>query len=518
MAFLFFLIGRGAFVRNRLTTFLLILIFSLFIFSACNSNPQVYTIADTTGDWGFPAPFTHYNRGPGYVRMSLIFDTLLWKDETGNLVGALAKDWEYIEEEKAFIFQLRPGVKWHDGEYFTASDVVFTFSYLKKHPYSWVDTGVVKEVVALNDEEVKVYLEKDYAPFIVNVAGTMPILPEHIYQNIDNPLEYTEEDALIGTGPFKLVDYNKEQGTYLYERNDNYYLGQPKVERLRFIKLNEQMIPQAILRGEVNAGPVPPEMIDTFKEKGYTVLISDYNWNAKLKFNLRQEPFSDLRFRQAIAYGIDREKLVNISQRGHGLEGNPGFIPPDSPWYYPEVEQYEYNPEKARELLKEMGYGGETLKLELLTSARFSSDAELIKNDLEKIGISLEIRVLDDKTVDARTQEWAFQMVLSGHGGLGGDPQFVNNMVLGDSFHSARYHSNQELKELLEKQLTIIDVSERKEVLAQIQKIYAEDLPALTLYYPNSYQVRDNQVNLYYTLGGLASGIPVPLNKLSFIE
>jgi len=488
---------------------------------------EVYTIADSTGDWGFPAPYTHYNRGPGYVRMSLIFDTLIWKDKTGSFVGALAQKWEYVEDDTAFVFQLRKDVKWHDGESFTAADVLFTLDYLKEHPYSWSDISLIDRAEALDSHTVKVYLKKAYAPLLANVAGTLPILPRHIYKNINSPLEYTESDALVGTGPFKLVDYNKEHGTYLYAANEDYYLGQPRINKLQFIKIGEQMIPNAVLDGTANTGSIPPELVEQFKAKGLTVLVSDHSWNAKLKFNLQEEPFANKKFRQALAYGIDRKKLVNISQRGHAVIGSPGFIPPDNPWYSSEIEQYDYNPEKARKLLEELGYvlereflekGSKPFTVEILTSGRFSGDAELVKNDLDKLGIKTTVRSMDGKTVDARTTEWSFQLVISGHGGLGGDPAFFNTNVLADTFHSARYKDNQELLSLLNQQLETIDENKRRELLAEIQKIYAIDIPALSLYYPTTYEAMDSKVDLYYTPGGLASGIPIALNKLSFLQ
>ena len=111
---------------------------------AADETVDVLTIADTTGDWGFPSPYAHYSRGPGYVRMSLIFDTLVWKDENG-FVPALAENWEYLTDEKAYVFHLREGVTWNDGQPFTAQDVAFTFQYIKDHPYSWVDSSIVEE-------------------------------------------------------------------------------------------------------------------------------------------------------------------------------------------------------------------------------------------------------------------------------------------------------------------------------------------------------------------------------------
>jgi ABC-type transport system substrate-binding protein len=94
-------------------------------------------IADGKGDWGYPNPYQHYPRGPGYLRMSLVFDTLVWKDAKGD-IPALAKSWRYDPQSLSFIFELQDGVLWHDGKPFTADDVVFTLEYFKKHPYQWV--------------------------------------------------------------------------------------------------------------------------------------------------------------------------------------------------------------------------------------------------------------------------------------------------------------------------------------------------------------------------------------------
>ncbi|MBZ4687908.1 MAG: peptide/nickel transport system substrate-binding protein [Clostridia bacterium] len=491
-----------------------------------NSAAVTYTIADATGDWGFPAPYTHYLRGPGYVRMSFIFDTLVWKDQEG-FTEALADKWEYLEEENAFLFNLRKDVTWHDGEKFTADDVVFTFQYTRENPYPWSDTTIVKNVEALDEYTVKVYLEKPYAPFLANVAGTLPIIPRHIYENIENPRDCKDMKAATGTGPFKLVDYNKEHGTYLYEANPDYYLGKPQVDKIRFIKVGKQMIPSALLEGTVNAGDIPAEMIAKFTGKEFIVLTSDHSWNAKLMFNHQEEPFSDKKFRQAIAYAINRGKLVEIAQRGHALQGSPGIFAPDNPWYSPEINNYSFSPEKGRKLLEELGYewkdgvlykDGRALQIELLIKSRFARDAELIKADLEDIGIKVELRSLEDKTVDSKIEDWDFQMAISGHGGLGGDPQNLNKFILGKGFNSARYFENEELTGLLKKQLSVMDSAERKKIVARIQKMYSEELPTLTLYYPDWQWAHDGKVDLYYTPGGMALGIPIPLNKLSFVK
>jgi len=91
-------------------------------------------------------------------------------------------------------------------------------------------------------------------------------------------------------------------------------------------------------------------------------------------------------------------------------------------------------------------------------------------------------------------------------------------VIVEEGFNSARYHSNETLNQLLEAQLSEMDAGERKELVWQIQEIYAEDLPALTLYYPNWYWAHDGSVPLYYTMDGISSGIPVPLNRMSFVK
>ncbi len=516
-------------IKNYLII-LLIAVFSIIFIGGCGNGSAekgdvtgdneakeliTYTIADTTGDWGFPTPYGHYPRGPGYLRMSLIFETLVWKDAEG-LVGNLAEDWEYDQNENCFTFKLRQNVKWHDGEEFTADDVLFTFNYMKENPYVWVDLGIVKNVEAVDEYSVKISLEKPFAPFLENVAGTLPILPEHIYKEIENPHDFIDKSVAIGTGPFKLADYNKEQGTYLYEANYEYYLGEPLVDRLRFIKVGAQMMPSVVLDGTANVANIPPEMVEEFKEKNFRVLNSAHDSIAKLMFNHREEPFNNKQLRKAIAHAIDLDSLVQISRRGSAMVGSAGLLPSDNPWYTPDVYNYEYNPEKAKKMLEEIGY--EDLHIDLLTKANHARDAELIKLNLEDVGITVNIISFEDKTVDNKIHNWDFQMAINYHGGLGGDPQNLNKFIHGEDFNSSRFRENQELNDLLEKQLTLMDREERKEVLAQIQKIYSEEIPDLALYYPDGYYAHDGELELYFTPGGIAVGVPIPFNRLSFVD
>jgi len=492
------------------------------------SESTSYTIADSTGDWGYPSPYTHYSRGPGYVRMSLIFETLVWKDDS-DFVPALAKDWEYVEEENAYIFELRDDVTWHDGTNFTAEDVIFTIDYVKTHPNPFVTLigpSGVREAAAIDDYTVKLYLEQPYAPFLHDVAGTLAIIPKHIWEYVAQPEEFTDAQAVIGTGPYTLADYSKEHGTYLYKAYEDYYLGKPAVDEIKFVKISEEMIPAALKEGSIDAGDVPPEVVSEMEEAGFTIITAPYAWNAKLTLNHQKEPLSSKQFRQALAYAIDREALVQITQRDHAMAGSPGMMPPTSDWYNPNAPQYEYDPTKTEQLLKGLGYtlengyftkDGKELKLELIATAEFKAVGQFVKQQLEEVGIKIDFTTLEAKTVDARVEAWDFDLSIYGHGGLY-EPSILKRVIMDKGFNSARYDSNQALNQLIEAQLSEMDAEKRKELVWQIQEIYAEDLPALILYYPDWYWAHDGSVPLYYTMDGIASGIPIPLNRLAFVE
>ncbi len=515
------------------------LLLSLLAFPACSSKPaespqtsspslqqiDSYTIADSTGDWGYPSPYAHYSRGPGYTRMQFIFETLIWKNDT-SFIPQLAKEWKYNADDNSYTFKLQQNVKWHDGTDFTADDVVFTYNYTKKHPYQWVDGSIVKSAEAIDKYTVKLYLSKPYAPFFQDVAGTQPILPKHIWQNVTEPEKFLSPEAVIGTGPYKLTDYNKELGTYLYKANDGYYLGKPIAKEIKFVKISTQMMPAALKNKSVNSASVPAELVEDIKAAGFTVITDPPSWNGKLTINHKKEPLSSKEFRQALAYAIDREALVQIVFRGNAIAGNPGMVPPTSVWYNPDAPQYKYDVEKAKQLIAGLGYklennffirNGQPLKLSLIAAADYKDLGQFITQQLEKAGIKIDFQTLEGKTVDSKVGAWDFDISIYGHGGLY-EPSSLQRFILGEGFNSARYNANAELTRLLNAQLSEMDIQKRKEMILQIQKLYAEDVPALTLYYPKSYWAHDGKVPLYYTMDGISIGVPIPLNRMCFVK
>jgi peptide/nickel transport system substrate-binding protein len=499
------------------------------------SDPSILTIADSTGDWGQPNPFGHYLRGPGYIRMTLIFDSLVWKDEKGYGKG-LAESWQWLPDEKAWRFLLRSGVKWHDGKPFTARDVAFTFSYYAKHPYPYISSNQVTKAVAVSDLEVKLYLDEPYAPFLDYIAASIPILPEHIWKDVTDPKTFAGAGALIGTGPYKLAEYSREHGTYRFTAIPEHYLGIAKIKEIRFVKLNWEMSLAALKRGEVDMTQIPPDMAEPLGKEGFQIVFNEGDWVAKMLMNHRQPPLDNVEVRRALGYLIDRNAMVQTTLRGHGIPGNPGLAPPNSRWANPQASAYyPYDPQKAAEHLQKAGYrkdgnrwlkDGKPLKLELLaasgamamTGAPSERQGEFIKNQLAQAGIDVELRVMDAKTVDSRQTTWQFQLSLTGTGGLGCDPEAFSRLYTRDIFFGARWQGGPEFQEAVKQARMEMDPDLRKKWVWKVQELGARDLPDLPLYYPRSYWASNDKVRLWYTFQGVGNGAPIPQNKLIFVH
>ncbi|MFV9631036.1 MAG: ABC transporter substrate-binding protein [Methanosarcinales archaeon] len=495
-------------------------------------------IADKTGDWGHPNPYLGYARGPGYIRMHFIFDTLVWKNETTQYIPLLAENWEYLSDEDAYVFHLNKDAKWHDMEPLTAKDIVFTIQYMKEHPYGWIVLDSVDRGEALDEHTVKIHMNGPYAPFMEDIGGTMPILPEHIWKDVENPMDFTDETAFIGSGPYTYVDFSKEHGTYQYRSFDEYYLGKPIIDQLIYVKTGDPQM--SLQRNEVDFASIKPDFIEPMKEKGFIVIKGPHYWNKKLMINHNIEPLDNITFRQALAYAINQSEFVDKSLRGHGKPASYGLISSDCEWISPNVPDYPYDPDKAMELITSLGYelkdgffmkNGETLELQILVSMISTGgegtpdrDGEIIKNQLEKAGIKVDLTSLDTKIVDTKVINWDFELAISGHGAIGGDPKILYEMTIQvsgtkPSPNCARYNKSEELNELLDDVMHEMDPQKRKEAVFEAQNVYARELPAISLYYPTWYNAYDPDagVEWFYTIGGVAKGIPIPQNKLALV-
>lgn len=488
---------------------------------------------------GYPSVYTVSPKGRGYLLTSFIFDTLTWKDENG-IVPMLAKEWKVSEDNKVWTFTLVENAKFTDGEPVTAEDVKFSFDYIQDHPYQWVSLNMVDKVEVIDDYTVEITLKDVYAPFITDVAGNVPIMPKHIWEDVEEPEKFDTEEAVIGSGPLILEKYEEDTGVYVFIANKDYFLGEPVIDKL--ILSPNSNSKEALEKGEIDgAQQIKYGEAMQIKEEGkFNVIEGPGFWVARLYLNYDEPVFNVKEFRQAMYYAINREELVEKATKNSGVPGNSGHIHPDSEWYYEGVKEYDYDPDKAKELLDECNitdsdgdgireFEGKPLKFELLTSEDRVNDAEMIKAYLEAIGIELEIKSLDSKSLDALIKEGKFTLAINGHGSFGGDPVLLARFVSQEGLtgftpeittQGGKNWVNAEFDRIFVEQLTETDRDKRYELVSQLQEIIAEELPTLTLYYRKitfAYN-QDKFDGWFFTKDGVALAVPTIQNKLVFIK
>jgi peptide/nickel transport system substrate-binding protein len=482
------------------------------------------------GYWGHPSPFG-FNRGPGFMRASLLFDTLVWRDASGETIPWLATDWALSEDGLTWTFTLRDGVRWQDGEPLTAADVIFTVDYYQAHPGSaWfmAQIDMVASATAIAENQVAIELVRPFAPFLQTVGEAMLIFPQHIWQDVADPQAFAEPPAFVGSGAYRLVEFSQAEGTYLFEANPDFFLGAPYVRRIEFVPTSDEIL--ALSSGQVDAfdqfGGVTDEMLAPFRQPPFEIEQAPGEWGMFLFFNLEQEtPLQDVRVRQAIAHAVDRQALVERVLFGFGGPGNPGFLPPANPFYNPDVAAYPYDLDRASALLEEAGYDGTPIQLAyspdwIMASARV---VEIIETGLGEIGINLDVVTMDQATIDAAAAEGSYELLITGFGGLGADPDQLRRSFASSSqtrgFSRGLGYHNPTFDALAEAQVSMGDPAERRAAVDEMQAILASDLPALALYYTERVVVYDAATfdNWYFTPGGFGGGIPMPYNKHQFI-
>jgi peptide/nickel transport system substrate-binding protein len=315
------------------------------------------------GPGGYPSPI-----GPkriGVIQATLVFDTLVWKDSTGNVIPWLASSWERSSDGTTWTFTLHDGVRWQDGQPLTADDVVFTYNYLMRGP-AQVPAGIFGQVFIQNfvdvtspaPNKVVFQMKRPWATFLPGIVGLVLILPKHIWENVTDPAKFTGPQAVMGSGPYRLESYDEATTAAAFVANDDYFLGPPQVKRIEFVPVADEL--QALQRGDIdaaNAGTedqLPEQALAPFEDKKYASITGKEDWNRALHFNLaRGFPYNDKRFRQAVAYAIDRIDMVKRILFGRGVPGSAGSLAPSSPWAAPGLPTYDHDPARARALLLE---------------------------------------------------------------------------------------------------------------------------------------------------------------------
>ncbi len=501
------------------------------------------------GDWGFPTPYGGNSRGESVAVTTLLYDSLLWKDANGTTIPWLATAWEVSADGREWRFTLRDGVRWHDGTPLTAEDVAFSHEYATTGPGKNASTfsgRIPVEAVVEGPNRVMLRTETPYAPFIDRVGIGIPIVPKHVWADVADPVKYQDPLALTGSGPYRLETYDLSAGTYLFTSNEDYFMGPPYVKRLEFVPASNELL--ALQRGELDVAshgvgggkidfPIAQASLDALDKTRYGQVTAPGVSGAILHFNITKGfPYNDTRFRQAIAYAVDREDLVKRILLGGGEVGMMGMLEPsNSPWIDPSMPSYERDVAKAKALLDQAGVkdangdgirdlpDGQPFVPEVLTSPGWNPKTpELLKEYLREVGIDIKITSLDQTGAQTAAAGARYEMAVLGYG-LWSDPDgfrtTLSSKSTSKSFAKVHGYVNARFDELAAQQLSQIDVAQRTRTAQEMQRIVAEDVPAIPLYVATRTIIFDKTVldNWYYSTGA-GPIYPGMLNKLIFVS
>ena len=493
---------------------------------------------------------------------------------TGKIEPELAESWSISEDNLEILYTLRPNLKWSDGKPLTVDDVVFTYNQLYLNPE--IPTGMrdvlrigqsggLPQVTKVNDRQVKFTTPEPFAPFL-GVTGAS-IYPAHILQKTveqkdnEGQLKFlstwtvdTPPEQIVASGAYKLKSYATAQRV-VFEENPYYWKKDVVDQDIPYIKEVVWEIIEStdtalvqFRSGSLDSLSVSPEYFSLLKkeeDKGnfrieeggevYSMTFISFNLNQGKKNGkpvinpIKSRWFNNVNFRQAVSYGINRQRMVTNVFRGLG-KPQVSFVPKQSPFYFDGVKEYEYNPEKAKELLIEAGFKynnrgqlfdrqGNRVSFILNTNTGNKIREAMgnqIEEDLAAIGIKVNFRTINFNVLINKldnTLNWDC-ILLSFSGGnepnsrynfwaVDGNSHLFNQLTV-DLKERTITDWEAEISRLYIEGAKELDLAKRQEIYAEIQQLVAEKLPVICLVNPYSMSAVRNKIDgiEYSALGG----------------
>ncbi|HET6972836.1 MAG TPA: ABC transporter substrate-binding protein [Pyrinomonadaceae bacterium] len=489
---------------------LLVLTLLLIIPPACRRRSNAFVIAlgdnvRTIDPIGAPAVEAASER----VR-TLMFNTLVKKDDKFDYVGELASDIKRSDDGLSYTFTLRDGVKFHNGQALSSADVKYTLdlvfsSNFGKSASFYKGQGAekrsyIKSVEAPDARTVVVTLTEPWVGLLSNLVP-IPMIPKDSYES--------QKTHPLGTGPFKFVHYDNAQQVCDVEAFPDYWEGAPKLQSVRVRVISDMNALQAELQsGRVDIAPLPTSLSPDAVKR----LEGDPNLQVKvfngsnvnlLTINTASPPLNNVKVRQAIAYAIDRESLIKNLLLGLGKIANS--IIPEESWAYSPGQTYSYDPARAKQLLDEAGFrdpdgDGPRMRFDKPIVFKLSGSsiagrqyAGVIQNSLKEVGIPVEIETAEQNTFLDELKRGNFQMSYSQWVGGNQDPIFYKDLFASSEIptetRSARNrsrYSNKDLDALLNEALNTYDHQKARELYVRIQEIVSRDVPVFPLWYQSN--------------------------------
>ncbi len=431
----------------------------------------------------------------GLYNNLVVYDQHKPQNSMGTIVPELADSWSTDASGTALTFKLHQGVKWHDGQPFTAKDVKCTFDLLqgkgqdkfRKNPRKDLFSNI-KDVTANGDYEVTLHLGRPQPSLLAMLAsGYTPMYSCHVSaaQMRTHP---------IGTGPFKFVEFKQNESIKLARNPDYWKKGLPYLDGIEYtIISNRATAVLAFVAGKVDM-TFPTEMTAALekdiKQQDPTAVceIAPINVSTNLIINREKPPFDNLELRKALALSLDRKSFIDIIFQGQGDQGGTLLPPPEGVWGMP-PEMLKTIPgygdvnkdrEQARAILAKFGYtASNPLKIKVSTRnlATYRDPAVVLIDQLKTINVDAELDPVESSQWFAKVarNDYSVGLNLTGNGIDDPDQAFYENYACGSERNYTHY-CNKDIEALFDKQSVETDVQKRKQMVWEIDKKLQEDV------------------------------------------
>ena len=429
-----------------------------------------------------------------YTIATTAFEYLCGKGEGAAIAPMLAESWSPNDDGSEWTFKLRSGVKWHDGTPFTAADVVATLDRLSVgNLASYIEAGAGTAVDDLT-VTVKLLLADGQFPYQLSIWN-----PQSLITPADYETGTTLDGRPSGTGPFKLEKYDIATGA-TFARNDDWWGGKPNLEKINFV-FSDDIATQItnVLNGQANA-------IVLFAVVGGDALLSNPDVTVEsisgaahrqLWMNTREGTFTDVRVRQAVALGINRQELLDVVLKGRGQMGNDHPVAPSYEFFDSTQPQRERDIEKAKALLEEAGKAGLAVTMHVPKLVEIPQLAELMQTQLKDIGMDVTLNVISTDTFyDSWCKVYDSEVAPAGcdggeefgivdYGNRGTPDVYLVKAYATGEWNSAHYISEPFNAAVAEYQASL-DLAGRQAAIKTVQAIATEDVPYIIPYFYDS--------------------------------
>jgi len=458
-----------------------------------------------------------------YDVFDLVYSSLVREAPTGEYVGDLAQEWSASADGLTWTFTLKDGIVWHDGTPFTVDDIVWSINAVMSNPDGWATlanyVNGFQEVVALDDETVQITLD---AP-IGNMEYRLSFLyatSRKDFEQFETPedLQSFLNDAVLGTGPFKMNQFDKDAGVIILDANEDFFDGRPKIDQVIIRAFdNADAMVQALKVGDIDlTTELPNAAFETVKgfpdvqvvqqpSRSFDELIINSAPPDRDPAPSANPALRDPQVRLAMAHAIHKQDLVDIVLQGLGSPGTT-IVPPTLGggfWHNGDIQDVEFNLDEANRILDAAGYvlgadgvrarGDVRLELRLQypsDEAVYPRIADLLAEWFGQIGIRLAVESVDPDTLIAACCPAAdYDLIIWGWGS-DPDPDFILSVMLSDQFVDGGWsdsgYSNPEYDALYLAQQAAVDRDERRQIIWQMQEMAFNDRPYIVLWYSDT--------------------------------